>query len=380
MKAILDRKADALPAPDPNKIVFHSFSGRVDCNPKYIAREWHRRHPETDLVWVLDSFSFARLRRKMPEGTRAVCLGSMSAFREIATAGVVVENARRMLNLGMPKKRVGQVWINTWHGSLGIKRLDSMRADTERLRTAAARDIDALLSNSSFEDDVFKSWIFSDTKIVRLGHPRNDVFFGSGAGRKGLAQDVKSSLGVPCGTRLALYAPTFRDGTYFSGAADFDFDGWSNALAARFGGDWRVVVRMHPRDAKGLADGAFSLPENVINASEYPDIQELMVAADAAITDYSSWIFDYLLSGKPGFLLATDIRHFDQKRGFYYPLSATPFSVAENESELLKNISSFDETAYGVKVEAFLKEKGCVEDGHAAERVCDLIEKHLKRK
>lgn len=379
MKPFLDRAVDCLPSPDRGKIVFHAFSGRFDCNPKYVANEWRRRHPDADIVWVLDSFSYGSPSCALPAGMRAVCLGTRRAFREIATAGVVVENARRLLNPGMPKKRPGQFWINTWHGSLGIKRLDTMRSDMARQSELAAHDIDALLSNSAFENDVFRGWIFSGTNVVPVGHPRNDIFFASDECRRNTVAAVRRELGLSEGVHLALYAPTFRDGVCFSGAADFDFGRWRVALRTRFGGEWRVAVRMHPRDARSLADGVFSLPDNVVNASEFPDMQELMLAADVAITDYSSWIFDYLLSGRPGFLLATDLRKFDQKRGFYYSLSETPFPVAESESELVRNIAAFNEADYRAKVAAFLKGKGCVEDGHASERVCDLIEAFLDR-
>ncbi|MBQ2202284.1 MAG: CDP-glycerol glycerophosphotransferase family protein, partial [Clostridia bacterium] len=103
-------------------------------------------------------------------------------------------------------------------------------------------------------------------------------------------------------------------------------------------------------------------------------IQEIMLVADAAITDYSSWIYDYILTGKPGFIFATDIKSYDQERGFYFPLSSTPFPIAKNNEELENNILQFDEAHYQTEVEAFLKDKGCFENGDAAKRTADLIE------
>lgn len=143
-------------------------------------------------------------------------------------------------------------------------------------------------------------------------------------------------------------------------------------MAKRFGGTWKVLVRLHPtvrEEAEKLRRSA-----NVIDLSEYPDMQEIMLIADAAITDYSSWIYDYILSGKPGFIYATDIGSYDQERGFYYPLSSTPFPIAKNNDELENNILSFDETRYRAEAEAFLKDKGCFEHGDASRRTADLIE------
>ena len=82
-----------------------------------------------------------------------------------------------------------------------------------------------------------------------------------------------------------------------------------------------------------------------------------------------------MLTRRPVFLFATDVKEYDVERGFYYPLEATPFPLAQENVELMKNIDAFDKAAYLLKVEAFLAEKGCIEDGHASERVADLIER-----
>ena len=76
-------------------------------------------------------------------------------------------------------------------------------------------------------------------------------------------------------------------------------------------------------------------------------MQELLVAADAGVTDYSSWIFDYVLSGKPGFLIEIGLDEFKEQRGFYYPIETTPFPIAKNSTELAKCIKNFDEDKYG---------------------------------
>ena len=110
------------------------------------------------------------------------------------------------------------------------------------------------------------------------------------------------------------------------------------------------------------------------------DMQELLAAADCLITDYSSCAFDFMLTRRPVFLYTPDIREYDTQRGFYYPLTSTPFPLAQNNAELQKNIDSFDEAAYRQKVEAFLAGKGCIEDGHASERVAELIEKACRER
>jgi CDP-glycerol glycerophosphotransferase len=82
-----------------------------------------------------------------------------------------------------------------------------------------------------------------------------------------------------------------------------------------------------------------------------------------------------MLSKKPAFLYATNINDYETERGFYYPITSTPFPLARNNNELAYNIKNFDNEKYRQKVEEFIKEKGCIENGHASEHVVDIIEK-----
>ena len=103
-----------------------------------------------------------------------------------------------------------------------------------------------------------------------------------------------------------------------------------------------------------------------------------MLAADIGITDYSSWIFDFILTKKPGFIFAPDLQDYNVERGLMYPLESTPFPIARKNNELFSNINAFDNTEYQIKVDEFLQEKGCIEDGNAARRVINLIQKEME--
>ncbi len=113
--------------------------------------------------------------------------------------------------------------------------------------------------------------------------------------------------------------------------------------------------------------------EAVIDVSGYADMQELIAAADIGITDYSSWIFDFMLTRRPAFIYAEDINDYIHSRGFYYSLRETPFLIADSNETLNNNIVQFDETAYLHKVDLFLKERGCYEKGNASERLTEFI-------
>ena len=165
--------------------------------------------------------------------------------------------------------------------------------------------------------------------------------------------------------------PTFRDQDHGL-LQPLPYERIAEELGSRFGGEWVCLVRLHPRRVSPKQIEALK-EQSVMDATMYPDVQELLAAADAMVTDYSSAIFDFLLTKRPGFILAEDYDAYEQIRGFYYPLTDTPFPLAKTNEELLEQIGTFDEESYRQKIDAFLKEKGSVEDGNASKRVAELI-------
>ena len=359
-----------------NKVLFATSSCTCTCNPKAIARELARRRPDVDIVWLLDDAGY-RACGGHPDTGRAVCRWTWGAYRELATAHALVENSHLFVSRGNPAKRLGQFYMNTWHGSLGIKRLDAGRSATTGIGRQNAAQVDALLSNSDFDDAVFAESPLAPAPRVHTGHPRNDVFFLGAEEQRQIRQRVFAALGLAESTHLALVAPTFRDDALAAGSDFYVFAGWRKALEDRFGGSWTLVLRLHPLDARALAEGLIAFPAGVANATDYPDMQELLIAADAGITDYSSWIYDYLLGGRPGFIFAPDKKAYDASHGFYYPLESTPFPVAETNEALAARIRAFDAEKFVRDRAAFLAEKGCMEDGRASARAVDVILKWL---
>ena len=359
---------------EPRKVLFCSFSGGVECNPKYIALELARRRKDVDIVWFIDNHAWRRHRASMPERMRCVRMWTYRAMKEAATAKILVENAQRLLFRDVPPKRAEQYLVNTWHGSLGIKRLSTAKTNVRKKAQILEEQVDVVLTDSKFEEEVFSTSFFPSTPKLRIGHARNDVFYLPLSEREAIASRVRLSLGIGEGEKIALYAPTFREATFFLNANGLDFDAWVKSLASRFGGKWRIAVRLHPHDARALEDGVFSLPKSVLDLSSYEDIQELLVMADVCITDYSSLIFDFLHSRKPGFIYAPDKAKYDENRGFCYPLEETPFPIAETEAELCSCIETFDAALFAERADKFIAARGAMEEAGAARRAVDLIE------
>ncbi len=150
-----------------------------------------------------------------------------------------------------------------------------------------------------------------------------------------------------------------------------DYPALIEALEERFGGKFVVMLRLHDRTKNIIPEEV--LTEGVFNVTDYPDMQELMLVSDVGITDYSSWIFDYVLTRRPGFHYATDVERYDVRTGLAYPLEESPFPTAMNPGELLTRIREFDNDEFVQDVESFLEEKQSVDDGHSAERIVDWI-------
>ena len=107
-------------------------------------------------------------------------------------------------------------------------------------------------------------------------------------------------------------------------------------------------------------------------------MQELLCAVDFGITDYSSWMCDYILTRRPGFLFTLDIEKYVDERGFYYPLETSPFPVCKSNQELCDKIINFDEKKYQNDIDKFLSDKECYEDGYASKRVVELIKDKIE--
>ena len=362
---------------EPRKIVFSNFRGNgYGCNPKYISEELLRRGGY-DIVWLVKR---AFLNSEFPPGVRIVHWGSRRALREMATARVWVDNQRKNSSIGTGlAKKPGQTYIQTFHGAIGIKTCgaDMIKPGQEKSHSAVSSRIDAgmidyLISNSSYETNMYKTSFFGKGRVMLFGHPRNDIFFRPD--KDEIRRRTLARLNLSEATKYVLYAPTYRDSLRID-CYTIDYHALVAALHDRFGGDWKVLVRLHPTvrmipELQPPADCA-------VDVCSYPDIQELLVSADAMVTDYSSCIFDYLHSGKPGFIFAVDLEKQKRERGFYYPLETTPFPIGLNSEELCRNIRAFDAERFASATKAFLESKGCMEDGKASERVADLIETEL---
>lgn len=368
-----------------NKVVFANFKGcGYGDNPKYICNELIRRNKKRknkiDLVWLVSNGKVYNTK-DFPKDVRLVTYGTARAFYELFTSRVFIKNVR---DYSILRKRKGQLFIQTWHGAIGIKKSGAdihchNRTNAFYRRVYSEVSVnDLVLSNSPVYSDILKSSYFFNKDLFETislsGHPRNDVFFGN---VDKIKNKVVKRFPQLAGKKIVLYAPTYRDERdVFIG--DVDFNKLTNALSYRFGGDWVVVARFHPRCFKTAKK--IRLPKCVVNATWYDDALELMAISDVGITDYSSWIYDFMLTRKPCFLHASDADQYKENRGLYFELEDTAFPVSYSNERLLKNIMTFDFYHYRSKLDEFIDLKKIMDDGNASKRICDTIINFMEHK
>ena len=352
------------------RVNFISFSGRqYSDSPRCISEELLREHPEIQQVWAFNEPEKFRFLEK--KGIKIVKYKSLKYLYYVMTSKVYVDNAEFWSIL---KFRPGQMVLETWHGGGAYKRVGGHRIDVNRRKQnhdmAKMNQINLFLSSSrAFTKYVIRGAYQYKGEVLECGLPRNDALL-SPAPLPGLRQ----SLGIAEDAKILLYAPTFRN-SHTLDLYDVDFPRLKAALEARFGGEWVILLRMHYY----LSDktSAIDLPF-VRDVTAYPDMRDLLLCADALLTDYSSCMWDFSLMHRPCFLYARDIAAYRGERDFYTPVESWPFPLASDNDALESIIAAFDETAYRAAVTGHHQELGSTESGTAAKQCADRIAAFLK--
>ncbi|MCR4661332.1 MAG: CDP-glycerol glycerophosphotransferase family protein [Clostridia bacterium] len=275
--------------------------------------------------------------------------------------------------------RKNQFFINTWHGAMNYKHIGTKFLDfcskSERKRFIRRNfQPDLFISGSEyFTNDTFYSFGFDKDVFINSGLPRNDLLFNHSTN---LENEIREKLGINKGDKVILYAPTFRK---LKKKTDYnlDIEQLITTLNTKFGGEWKILFRSHyfVEDERTINDS------RIIDVSNYPDINELIIISNVLITDYSSCMWDFSLGKekKPVFIYAPDLDYYmNGDRTLSYPVEKWPFSIAITNNELNENILKFNKNEYVKRVENHLKECNSYDDGNATKRIVEIIESKLK--
>lgn len=356
-----------------NKILFDNMKGQgYGGNPKYIAQKLIEidRKNELDLVWVVQKGTDYHF----PKNIRTVELGTENYYYEVATSKIWIDNVRKNFDI---RKRAGQFYIQAWHGAAPIKKVekDVLHSLSVGYINNAQNDsamADCFLSGSSFYTELYKRSFWYDGLILEVGLPRHDVFFS----KEDIRSKVCNKLGIDKNKGVVLYAPTFRD-SYDMSIYDINIVATKSALKQRFGHDFIFLISKHPNNR--YQDYSMLNESEYIDVAEYDDFQELLVAADVLITDYSGCMYDFSFTKKPIFLFQKDCSEYIRERNFYIDMKELPYPQAYNQEQLNQLILEFDTDMYIKKVDVFFERMGNFDTGNASEQVARFILELLKR-
>ena len=384
---------------DGKKAIFMSNMGRNysgNSRAIYEAMEKDARFSRIKKIWAFNGDFFASLKKgrgEIPKGCRIVRYGGLKYYFHMANAGMWIFDTRQEPYL---VKRKGNIYLQTWHGTplkkLGLDIVEMKMAGEDRSIDEYRKSVveesakwDYLLAQNDFSEKVLPKCFGYTEKVLKTGYPRNDVLAGAPAN----SAPKKKTL---------LYAPTWRDDEYLDGGfykcpSRPDF----RKLEKLLGRDYRIIVKLHYLVKLRKGD----IPEECIRSGfikvcgNERDISELYLKADGLITDYSSVFFDYSVLERPVFFFCYDLEQYrDELRGFYLDFEEiAPGPISRTEEELARDIVSafgnsvkrIDEAGddmdqngwrradYFGKLRKFKAEYNRYDDGHAAQRVLDIL-------
>lgn len=354
-----------------NKIILWANSFKhFGCSPKYIALYLLKKYPRKfDLVWVFENGR--DIPSDLPREIRVVRYFSLEYLREIHTAKFIICNMRTG-EAHFWHKRPEQIYIQTWHSSLRLKKIegDAINLPQQYVKNAQldSEKIDLLLSGCDFSTQIFRRAFWYNGEIGKFGTPRCDILVNPDEGIKRKVYDIYK---IDYDKKLVLYAPTFRKDNK-PNILNMDFKCLEKCLNNQNNGEWVVGCRLHPNITQYFSNSA------CVPMSNYSDMQELISASELLITDYSSCMFDMAIANKPCILYVPDLEDYIlNERELYFKISDLPFPIAKNMKELVYIIDNFNVSQYKDKVKAFLVKVGSYEDGGATERVVKYIVERL---
>ncbi len=358
-----------------NKIIV--YIGNYGGHGRYITNALTCMKTSLDIVWVVKDLSL-----ESPSGVRKVYEPNWKKYLyELETAHIWI------YDVTVPTyvvKRTEQIYIQTKHwAGITLKKFfldDNSTIHTERERNAIRYNgsiMDYIFTSSEFDEKTCRSGFAFNGKCIRIGSPRSDALFHVDNKEK-----VYKENHIDMAVHSVLYAPTFRTDLSVNKkklGIVLDCISVRKALERCFGGIWCIMLRTHPSLPKESMD-IYDLSQ-VIDVSSYPDSQELVVAADIMISDYSSLMFEAAFVGKPVFLYAPDKdQYVNRERDLLIDYDTLPFPIAQSSEELVKEIERFDRTKYKNNVCTFLQKYNIHEDGHASQRAAKFIIDLLQEK
>ena len=318
----------ALLPTDENLVIFVSFMGKGFNDSPKVIYDYMQSHPEYKdyrCTWALEH------PEKFPD-LNTVKIDSPAYFKTALKAKYWITNTN--IERGLRFKKKDQVYLNTWHG-IALKHIGN---DVEGRNDFNFDTVNHLVVSGSHDEKVWKSaFNAKESSYLRCGMPRNEELWLANDEKKKL---MRQKLALPENKIVILYAPTWREST--DGGKSYEikppihFDVWKKELGSKY----IILFRAHHQTTKVLG---IQYDEFVRDVSDYPAVNDLMIASDMLITDYSAIAFDYAVLCKPIFCYAYDYETYLAERGTYFDIDDRyPNKSCRTEDELLTRVKGID--------------------------------------
>jgi CDP-glycerol glycerophosphotransferase len=146
----------------------------------------------------------------------------------------------------------------------------------------------------------------------------------------------------------------------------------ASVLKAALGDDYAVLFRKHRKIVDALPDDP-----SMVDVSSFPDATELLLAADVLVTDYSSAVFDFAVTGRPIVFFTPDLDDYrDEIRGFSIDFEAdAPGPLLRTTEEVVEALQGLDAVhdAYAERYGRFVERYCPLSDGAAAARIVEAV-------
>jgi CDP-glycerol glycerophosphotransferase len=347
------------------------FGEHATDNGISIQKELTRRGSDLPVYWAVQDHSVP-----VPVGGTPVVVNSREWYELLGSVTYYLDN---MYQPEYHQKPAGQLVIETFHGypfkTMGHPHWRKLQLSKARIdsydRRAAAWDY--LVSPARYATPLLTEAFRYEGEVLEIGYPRNDVLLSAEADQ--IRQQTRVSLGVREGQTAVLYAPTFRDYLASGDSRAFMADFMDIRSATRaLGEEYVVLVRGHAFNARSR-HRVGDLP-GVVDVTDYPEVSDLYLAADAAIVDYSSLRFDFGVTGKPMIFNVPDLQRYKDTRGWLFEFEPTaPGPLVSSTEAIVEQVRDLDgvRARHAAEYHAFRSTYLSLEDGLAGRRFVDAV-------
>lgn len=352
---------------DQRLILFNSFAGRkYDDSPKAVfdAMRADRRFDGYTLAWA-----FHEPERFDVTGAEKIKTDGLRYFVTALKAKVWITNSS--VERGLKFKKKDTLYVNTWHGTTIKKMGSDIQAGNASFKPRGESAYSVMNAQGKYDTDIFsRAFGIERNKFLEVGLPRNDFLANYTPADRSA---IRRALNFSPDQRVILYCPTFREYDRderlgVTMAPPMDLNKWKKEL----GPDWVLLLRAHYEVSRVMK---IEEDPRIRNVTDYPSLNDLMIASDLLISDYSSVFFDYSVMDKPMLHFTYDFDRYQAARGMYFDIRGY-LNGADNEDDLLRIVKSIDWKAETDRTVRF--RKAFVNFyGNAAKQTVDWIAAHL---